>query len=145
QADSAIMWRWDMAEAFGATVPDQNPSGLGMFTYNQRLPGQVFDVETGNFQNWHREYCARCGRYLESDPLGLGGGINTYLYANGNPLNYADPTGLLCFDFNKFADQIRDNRLDLSAVLATLGLTEAIGTMPKTPGELRGLGVPTEQ
>jgi RHS repeat-associated protein len=92
--DEAIVWRWDSAEAFGATVPNQNPNALGTFVYNQRLPGQVFDQETGLFQNWHREYNARLGRYMQSDPIGLSGGINTYAYAGGNPLSFIDPTGL---------------------------------------------------
>lgn len=73
QSDEAIVWRWDTAEAFGATAPNQNPNALGAFVFNQRLPGEVFDAETGLFQNWHREYNARLGRYIQSDPIGLKG------------------------------------------------------------------------
>uniref|UniRef100_UPI00398BE0EF RHS repeat-associated core domain-containing protein n=1 Tax=Polaromonas sp. YR568 TaxID=1855301 RepID=UPI00398BE0EF len=97
QSDEAIAWRWDSAEAFGATAPDQNPSGLGIFSFNQRLPGQVFDVESGLFQNWNREYNPRIGRYMQSDPIGLEGGINTFAYVDGNPLSYVDPTGEIAF------------------------------------------------
>lgn len=76
------------------SVPDQNPNALGTFVFNQRFPGQVFDAETGNFQNSHREYSPLIGRYIESDPIGLGGGINTYGYVGGDPLNKIDPSGL---------------------------------------------------
>jgi RHS repeat-associated protein len=92
--DQTIVWRWDTAEAFGATMPDQDPSGLGSFVFNQRFPGQVFDAETGLFQNWNREYNARLGRYIQSDPIGLEGGINTFGYVEGNPLSLVDPEGL---------------------------------------------------
>lgn len=93
QSDQAMVWRWDTAEAFGGTAPDQNPSGLGTFVYNQRFPGQVFDSETGLFQNWNREYNARQGRYIQSDPIGLAGGINTFAYVEGDPLSLIDPKG----------------------------------------------------
>jgi RHS repeat-associated protein len=92
--DEAIVWRWDTAEAFGATPPNQNPNGLGVFVYNQRFPGQVQDAETGNFYNWRRDYKASQGRYVESDPIGLGGGVNPYGYVGGNPLSLIDPKGL---------------------------------------------------
>ncbi len=92
--DQTIVWRWDTAEAFGGTVPDQNPNNQGTFVYNQRFPGQVFDAETGLFQNWNREYNARQGRYIQSDPIGLAGGINTFAYVEGDPLSLVDPAGL---------------------------------------------------
>jgi RHS repeat-associated protein len=93
-SDEAIVWRWDSAEAFGATAPDQNPNNLGTFTFNQRLPGQVFDAESGLFQNWNRELNARLGRYIQSDPIGLEGGINTFSYVDNNPLSLVDVEGL---------------------------------------------------
>jgi len=87
-----LRWRW-MAEPFGTTAAENNPQALGAFTFNLRMPGQVFDSESGLFYNYFRDYEGVTGRYVQSDPIGLAGGINTYSYVGGNPLNYVDPTG----------------------------------------------------
>jgi hypothetical protein len=50
-------------------------------------------------QNYFRDYDSAIGRYVESDPIGLRGGINTYLYAQANPLLFSDFAGL--FSYNK--------------------------------------------
>ena len=59
-----------------------------------RFPGQEFEVETGWHHNGFRDYVPNLGRYLESDPIGLKGGANTYAYGEANPERWADPTGL---------------------------------------------------
>ena len=76
--DQSIVWSWMTAESFGGTPPNSNPNNLGTFTFNQRFPGQVYNVETNLNQNHHREFQALKGGYTQVDPIGLAGGINTY-------------------------------------------------------------------
>jgi RHS repeat-associated protein len=89
-----VVWRWDNNDPFGANVPDENPSGVGAFTFNLRFPGQYFDKETNTHYNYYRDYDPNTGRYVESDPIGLEGGLNTYTYVLGNPPTFVDPLGL---------------------------------------------------
>jgi RHS repeat-associated protein len=91
-SDNGLMWRWD-PDTFGSVAPNQNPSGLGSFSYNLRFPGQYYMLETGLFYNYFRDYDPQTGRYIESDPIGLRGGINSYAYVGDLPVSMADPQG----------------------------------------------------
>jgi RHS repeat-associated protein len=93
-SDNAMVWRWDTADSFGATAPDQKPTGMAAFGYNPRFPGQMFDSESGFHYNYFRDYDPKTGRYLTSDPIGMNGGVNTYAYVQGNPVSNTDPLGL---------------------------------------------------
>jgi uncharacterized protein RhaS with RHS repeats len=83
---------------------------------------------------------------MSEDPLGYEDGYNLYQYARNNPLKYVDPMGTTSrsrawgFNFNQFANEIRDRRFDTRAVLGTLATTLGVGTMPKIRRELRGFG-----
>ncbi|QLQ33455.1 MAG: RHS repeat-associated core domain-containing protein [Candidatus Thiothrix singaporensis] len=89
-----IVWKWE-SDAFGSTVPQQDPDGDGKQTIvNLRFPGQYYDAESGLHQNWHRTYDPSLGRYISSDPIGLVGGLNTYGYVGQSPLVYRDRSGL---------------------------------------------------
>ncbi len=61
---------------------------------NLGFPGQYFDAEAGLYQNYFRDYDASLGRYMESDPIGLRGGLNVFSYVSSNPLSYIDLLGL---------------------------------------------------
>ncbi len=62
--------------------------------FNLRYPGQYFDSATGWHYNYFRDYEPGTGRYVQSDPIGLGGGISTFSYVKARPLNWVDPKGL---------------------------------------------------
>jgi RHS repeat-associated protein len=89
-----VLWRWDQAEPFGTSPANENPSGLGTFGINYRFPGQYLDKASNTHYNYFRDYDPAIGRYIQSDPIGLRGGVNTYLYVGGNPLRWTDPLGL---------------------------------------------------
>ncbi len=93
--DNALAWAWPNTDPFGGNAPQEDPSGLGVFAFNLRFPGQYFDSETGLHYNYFRDYDPAIGRYIESDPVGLLSGTNTYSYVRANPLKNTDPLGLL--------------------------------------------------
>jgi RHS repeat-associated protein len=73
-----------------------------------RFPGQLRDQETGYYQNGFRDYDPSLGRYLESDPIGLGGGLNTYVYGEVNPYSVTDSLGLQGFALGAEVDEYND-------------------------------------
>lgn len=93
---NVVIWRsLPLAEPFGDNPPEEDPDGNGIpFSLNLRFPGQYADKESNLNYNYFRDYNPSIGRYFESDPIGLSGGINPYGYVNGNPLSIIDPEGL---------------------------------------------------
>ena len=97
---NVAIWSWDIqAEPFGDSQPNQDPDKDGkQFTLDLRYPGQRYDSATSLYQNDRRDYDPKAGRYIQSDPIGLLGGINTYLYVEGIPIKFVDPSGLQAFE-----------------------------------------------
>ncbi|MCC6295976.1 MAG: RHS repeat-associated core domain-containing protein [Pseudomonadales bacterium] len=96
------IWTWsNIGEAFGASPPEQDPDRDGQsFTFDLRFPGQRYDNATGLNYNYFRDYDPATGRYVESDPIGLNGGISTFAYSDSRSLNLVDPSGLCTYECN---------------------------------------------
>ncbi len=86
----AVSWK-AIAEAFGAAGVLQGQSST---TMNLRFPGQYFDEESGTHYNFFRDYKPNAARYIQSDPIGLDGGINLFIYSMNRPSKSTDSRGL---------------------------------------------------
>lgn len=117
-SNNSTVWRWPLeTSAFGQHPAQPDPDGDGqVLTFNLRYPGQYFDAESGLHYNYFRDYEAGVGRYIESDPIGLDGGVSTYSYVDSSPLVMIDPTGesalrlpaLFCKRYPRICNEIRE-------------------------------------
>ena len=104
-ARNTTIWRWELvtgdasqggSNAFGDRPANEDPDGdESIFRYDLRFPGQQYDAETGLHYNYYRDYEPSTGRYVQSDPIGLDGGISSFGYTLGSPLRFSDAFGLL--------------------------------------------------
>jgi RHS repeat-associated protein len=89
-SSGAVSWQ-RVAGVFGDTVSQP----VGSTSANPlRFPGQWYDGNAGGLHyNYFRDYDPATGRYLQTDPIGLEGGINVYAYVAANPITKVDPKG----------------------------------------------------
>lgn len=92
---NTAIWEWSSkSEVFGNQMPNTDPDGDGVaFDLPLRFPGQQATEATGLFYNYQREYDPAVGRYSQSDPIGLAGGVSTYGYVGGAPTSFIDRFG----------------------------------------------------
>jgi RHS repeat-associated protein len=84
--------------------------------FDLRFPGQQYDAATGLHYNYFRDYEPETGRYVESDPIGLRGGVSTYVYAHTRPLYTSDRSGLAASI--KFFDEDKKKEIEAAIELA---------------------------
>jgi len=108
-SDNTPMWTWN-SDPFGTDAANPNPAGAGTFAYNLPFAGQLFDGQAGVHYNYFRGYDPAVGRYIESDPIGLSGGVNTFAYVESNPLSLIDPEGLAGCEDNQQCEEL--SRID---------------------------------
>ena len=100
--------RWYHADERGSAIAISNSSGnvtnvnaydeygipastnTGRFQYT----GQQWLAELGMQYSRNRIYSPTLGRFMQTDPIGIAGGINLYAYVGGDPVNRTDPLGL---------------------------------------------------
>lgn len=109
RASDKAIWKWPLTgDAFGSTPPNEDADKDGTkYVFDMRYPGQRYDAATGLFQNGWRDYDPTSGRYIQSDPIGLSGGISTYAYVVSNPYTRSDRRGL------DFAVVVDDNTVPM--------------------------------
>ena len=110
----AVVWRSETLP-FGQELVALNAEK----EHRMSFPGQYRDEESGMSYNYFRDYDASVGRYVQSDPSGLSGGINSFVYVESNPIRYYDNLGLQLVygpEYNPLINKIMQNEFGAHVV-----------------------------
>jgi RHS repeat-associated protein len=133
-----VKWRADY-KPFGETIFHSEQIEMPL-----RFPGQYYDSESGLHYNYYRDYDPTLGRYVQSDPIGLEGGLNTFVYGLNNPLSRIDFFGLRNQGDGRRASGSRSSAEGQSSVFEKCQMDVAIASTLATAGTVglivRGYG-----
>ena len=153
-SDNLEVWLWSGSDPFGV-APPTNPVASLPVVYNLRFPGQQYDAALNYHYNWMRDYGPQSGRYVQADPLGLGGGLSRYAY--GGESHFQGLTRMACKRRAvvgaalAHASTSTNSRIKSSRTVPAQRPTWLPSQAQKRSGpcprlrELRGLGVPKSQ
>jgi len=102
--------RWAITDERGSVTAFTDSSGNilgGINTYDEygipgtgnagryQYTGQIWLPELGMYYYKARMYSPTLGRFMQTDPIGYGDGMNWHNYVGGDPINNTDPTGMI--------------------------------------------------
>jgi RHS repeat-associated protein len=117
-------------DPFGITMTNIGVGSNNTLFYT----GRELDQDSGLYYYRARYYDPSTGRFLTEDPKGFAAGINFYVYAKNNPINFSDPTGLIRWE------QLGNATLGIFGNALGLGVSSALLTVPDPTLSTKVLG-----
>jgi RHS repeat-associated protein len=116
--DTAQVISYEEYHPFGTTAYQAINAAIKSAAKRYRCTGMERDEETGLEYHSARYYLPWLGRWLSSDPIGIGDGVNLYRYAQNNPIQLSDPSG-------KQAEPLREIVTPQNVLMAATALQQA--------------------